>query len=267
MGCLYKLTSPSGKSYIGISNKTLEARWAKHVEHACGKRNAGALYAALRKYGIESFTRVVLAEADDWGALCAMEIEAIKSHGTLAPGGYNLTVGGEGFVGLRISDKTRAAMSAAQKRRFQDPAQRRLNGQQIAAARASRPKRPPWRKPRRGPMDKVEHSRRTLAAMARPDVKAKILAKAQARAADPSWRAKISAAKKGVSTKPCSEQRRRLISEARKREWADPVIRARRLDAAQRRRRVDPPRMRINLLKSFSPSQGHRGRDECPILR
>lgn len=65
MGCLYKLTSPSGKSYIGISSKGLDARWAKHVEHALGKRTAGALYAALRKYGPGTFTREVLAESND----------------------------------------------------------------------------------------------------------------------------------------------------------------------------------------------------------
>src|SRR5262249_28878353 len=83
MGCLYKLTSPSGKSYIGITIKTFEERWAKHIEHAMGKRANGALYAALRKYGPDAFRHEVLAECDDWSRLCKMEIQAIKEHGTL----------------------------------------------------------------------------------------------------------------------------------------------------------------------------------------
>ncbi len=80
--------------------------------------------------------------------------------------------------------------------------------------------------------DRARTSSSTRAGMAHPDVKARLRACAQARAADPEWRAKVSRAKRGVKVKPASEQRKRLISEARKREWADPVIRQRRLAAA-----------------------------------
>ncbi len=232
MGCLYKLTSPSGKSYIGITSKTLEKRWAKHVEHALGKRDAGALYAALRKYGPESFVRVQLAECADWKQLCEMERAAIAEHGTLSPNGYNLTIGGEGVVGP-LSEKARRAISIAQKRRFADPVQRALLAARSKAGMlkhwAGHVKAKPKSKSRN--LSKEQHAALTRAGMARPEVHAKVLAYAQRRAQTPGWREKISASKTGKAIGPASEQRKQRIAEARKREWADPVMREKRLSA------------------------------------
>lgn len=237
MGCLYKLTSPSGKSYIGISLKGLEARWAKHVEHACGKRTAGALYAALRKYGPSNFRREVLAAHEDWDTLRAMEVDAIRAHGTLAPNGYNITQGGEG-TRTRLSAEARANISAAQKKRFEKPSEReRLarigvdgNKRRSAAAAVARAVR---RQQRRDYVASAEfkalHSEAVKRGLASPGVRRKILDCAASRAADPSWRAKVSASKKGQKVGPCSEERKQRIAEARRREWADPVIRQKRL--------------------------------------
>lgn len=100
--------------------KTAEQRWAKHVEHALGKRDNGALYSALRKYGPNSFTLEVLITSDDWGMLCELEKRAIQDYKTLSPSGYNITLGGEGTQGKR-SEKDRQKISAAQKKRFQNP--------------------------------------------------------------------------------------------------------------------------------------------------
>jgi len=65
------------------------------------------------------------------------------------------------------------------------------------------------------------------AALARPDVKAKMVAAFRRR--DPAWIEKMRSAKTGMKVKPCSESRKQKIAEARRREWADPVIRATRL--------------------------------------
>lgn len=238
-GVLYKLTSPSGKSYIGISSKGLEARWAKHVEHACGKRTAGALYAALRKYGPDSFTRELLAETQDWEELRAMEIAAIRAHGTLAPAGYNITQGGEG-TRTRLSVEARANISAAQKLRYQRPGERERLRAAGAIARAASSERGRIRREQRradraayvaSQEFKEMHSARVKKALATPAVRAKVLACAAERAASPQWRARISASKSGKKTRPCSEQRKQRIADARRREWADPVIRAKRLAA------------------------------------
>lgn len=224
MGVLYKLTAPNGKAYIGISSKGLEARWAKHVEHAMGKRSAGALYTALRKYGVDNFRREVLAEDADWTTLCEMERVAIRDHGTRAPGGYNVTDGGEGVVGPR-SAEVRALISAAQTKRFQRPGER----ERLAEAGA---KGAAVRQAKRAQHAKERHSAAVKAALARPEIRTKI----ERRAADPEWRAKISRSKTGRKVGPQSAEHRKAISDARKREWADPVMRAKRLAALARAR-------------------------------
>lgn len=124
MGTLYQLTSPIGKCYIGISSKTTEARWSKHIEHALGKRDAGALYSAIRKYGIDSFSVRTLVVSDDWGYLCDLEKRAIAAFNCKSPNGYNITDGGEGTVGRVVSDEERKNISFGQKRRFQRPEER-----------------------------------------------------------------------------------------------------------------------------------------------
>lgn len=108
MGALYRLTSPSGKSYIGITTKTAEARWAKHVEHALGKRDSGYLYNALRKHGAESFAVETLVVADDTDYLRDLEKRAIVAFGTRYPFGYNVAGGGEMAPGPR-SEEVRMA--------------------------------------------------------------------------------------------------------------------------------------------------------------
>ncbi len=239
MGCLYKLTSPSGKSYVGISLKGIAARWSKHVEHAMGKRTSGALYAALRKYGPETFTRIVLAEEDDWDTLRAMEIAAIRAHQTLAPLGYNITQGGEG-TRTRLSAQARAKISAAQKARYQRPEERaRLLAVGAAARERKSAKqrgiRSELKRQRaeytKSPEFKALHSQSVRDAMASPEVRAKVLACAQSKANSPEWSAKISAAKKGRTIAPCSDDRKQQHAEARRREWADPAMREKRLAA------------------------------------
>lgn len=239
MGCLYKLTSPNGKAYIGISSKGVADRWAKHIEHAHGRRS-GALYAAIRKYGASAFSVSVLATCDVWSELCQLEVAAITEHGTMVPRGYNLTVGGEGVLGPR-TDEARRNISIAQKKRFQRPEERERMKAYSRMAAASPKRRAAYDAKRKPKMHKVlltpeERSARIRAGMATPAGKAAMSMGARARAASPEWRAKISSSKRGVKIGPCSPERKRKISEARKREWADPVIRERRLVALARAR-------------------------------
>lgn len=86
----------NGKSYIGITTKSLEKRWNTHV-----KENAGfAIHNALRKYGKDGFDFLLLEEVKSWQEACEKEKAYIKSFNTKSPYGYNLTNGGEGILGL-----------------------------------------------------------------------------------------------------------------------------------------------------------------------
>jgi len=91
MGHLYSLTFSNGKLYIGVSTRSADARFAEH-RRCSATSTRGLVYRAWRRYGEPKLT--VLAILDN-GDLCRAEIEAIRTFGTLSPGGYNLSYGGE----------------------------------------------------------------------------------------------------------------------------------------------------------------------------
>lgn len=120
MGCLYRIDFPSGKSYIGITMKTAEHRFAKG--HCKKKNGPSALGAAIRKYGAESASVQTLVIADDWKYLCDLEKKAIVAFNTKSPYGYNMTEGGDGVVDP--SDEIRKIKSEKHIAYFSDPAVR-----------------------------------------------------------------------------------------------------------------------------------------------
>jgi hypothetical protein len=235
MGVLYRLTSPSGKAYIGISSGTAEQRWAKHKEHALGKRTNGALYAALRKYGCDNFKLETLVIADKWDYLCELEIKAIQAFNTKAPFGYNVTDGGEGVIGPR-DEATKLRIAVAQKKRFSNPQQKALlavygkRGAEVNSERHSANRidgLAPWQQRKRAnaarngsPEHRALISKRTKAAMALPEVKAKLAAAVAKKAASQEWREKISKSKLGKKTGPRSEATKLKQSESMKAAWA-----------------------------------------------
>jgi len=112
-GCLYLLTSPSGKQYVGITSRTLEQRWREHCTEASAGRRDYPLYASMRKYGSENFKVEVLATGD-WELLNFMEEVEVKRLRTQVPHGYNLRTGGNQSQMHPIS---RAKLSAVRKGR------------------------------------------------------------------------------------------------------------------------------------------------------
>lgn len=110
LGCVYRLTFPNGKAYIGITKRTAEKRFAAHVQYSVGKKRKFAVHSAILRFGADSVVVETLAFAP-WSELAALEIKAIAEHGTRAPNGYNLTRGGDGVVDF--DDITRAKMGEA----------------------------------------------------------------------------------------------------------------------------------------------------------
>jgi len=112
MGQLYKITfKTSKKSYIGISRTSAEKRWKKHNTPS----NKSLLSRAIKKYGKDDAVITVLADGYEWNDLCLMERRAIIEHKTKAPNGYNVTDGGEGTCGVKISEKQKSTISAVHK--------------------------------------------------------------------------------------------------------------------------------------------------------
>lgn len=112
MGYLYRISFESGKSYLGVTTKTMNRRMALHRHHAKTGR-PGAIYGAIRKY--RSYKVDVLVVADGWEYLCDLEKRAIAAFNTKSPNGYNLTDGGEGGFGYRMSPEQRERQSLRMK--------------------------------------------------------------------------------------------------------------------------------------------------------
>lgn len=91
-GYIYKYTSPSGKSYIGQTTKSLEERAGKKGQ---GYKKCPLFHKAIEKYGFENFEVEVLAEVPQ-EQLNEAEIKYIQIFNTHNDG-YNAAVGGQQF--------------------------------------------------------------------------------------------------------------------------------------------------------------------------
>lgn len=112
MGIIYKLTSPSNKSYIGQTIQELNERLNQHKSVA--KNNCRLLHNAIMKYGFEQFRVEILKECEP-EELNDYEKHFIGLHDTLSPNGYNLTSGGDSHY--YVSTETKQLVSKALKSR------------------------------------------------------------------------------------------------------------------------------------------------------
>jgi hypothetical protein len=96
-GCLYRLTFPNNKAYIGISRHSLAWRLRRHRYSLAGGSDT-LLYRAWRKYGAAAIKAEVLVVASDIKYLHGLEVGAIAAYRTRNPLGYNMTAGGDGTV-------------------------------------------------------------------------------------------------------------------------------------------------------------------------
>jgi group I intron endonuclease len=102
------------KSYIGITCRGLQKRWADHRASA-KSRPTTKLHWAIRKHGVEAFEVSILETVTDFEVAKAAEVRWIE---TLKPA-YNMTSGGDGTRMPRgpWSAERRAAFSAMCKAR------------------------------------------------------------------------------------------------------------------------------------------------------
>jgi group I intron endonuclease len=129
--------SVEGKIYVGQTAVPLSKRIWKHVWLA--KHDSPLpIHRAIRKYGIDSFEIVTLAVASSAEELNRLEKQYIadfrsneKSHG------YNLTDGGDGKAGYRLSERTKAKIGAANRGRVWSEEQRQRVRQVRLGKRAS----------------------------------------------------------------------------------------------------------------------------------
>jgi group I intron endonuclease len=110
-GFLYRLTFPNGKAYIGITSRTAKARFKEHCKNAASGRGI-AVSRAITKYGHQSVVVETLLSAT-WDYLLFIEPLVIELYGTKGNGGYNLSAGGEGVIGVVPTPETRELLRQA----------------------------------------------------------------------------------------------------------------------------------------------------------
>jgi group I intron endonuclease len=110
--CVYMLTSPSGKNYIGLTSK-FEKRMQAHAKPS---NTCVAIRDAVTKYGFESFRKTILHDNLTLNEANRLEFFEIRARNTISPNGYNLRDGGNS--GGTLSDETKAKLSEKGKGRI-----------------------------------------------------------------------------------------------------------------------------------------------------
>ena len=113
---IYKITNKTnGKIYIGFTSSFIK-RKSKHLAKA--RRNVNRpLYNAINKYGVDQFEWDIIYQSKDRDhTLKEMEPHfIIEYQSNIKTYGYNMTKGGEGSVGVKLSPETRQKMANAHK--------------------------------------------------------------------------------------------------------------------------------------------------------
>lgn len=104
--CVYRHTSPSGKIYIGISSN-VNIRWS-------GKGFRYTTYnsifkKAIKKYGWDNIKHEILFKNLTKEKASQLEIDLIRHYKNLGIS-YNITNGGEGTLGRKVSEETKQKM-------------------------------------------------------------------------------------------------------------------------------------------------------------
>jgi group I intron endonuclease len=108
---VYCHTSPSGKRYVGFSVKGMMRRWKDHVKAALSCKWDYSFHHAIRKYGSKAFRHEILERMTTEAGAKKAEQLWIKELNTFGAGGYNLTSGGEGSAGRKLSVEQRAFLA------------------------------------------------------------------------------------------------------------------------------------------------------------
>jgi len=119
-GLIYKATNPAnGKVYIGQTVEYLSERKSKHRNEA--ERGKDTYFCrAIREHGINGFGWEIVCRITTWNqqtlkkCLDAVERSEIAEHcSTDRDCGYNLTIGGGGSLGFKMSDESKEKMRKA----------------------------------------------------------------------------------------------------------------------------------------------------------
>lgn len=108
------LCTVTGKRYIGLTKKSLKIRKSHHFVQA-SKDSPFHFHRGLRKHGGDSFIWEVIGvspyrkSAEILEKLFIQKFDSFKN-------GYNMTLGGDGSLGVKASEETKRKMSVSRKK-------------------------------------------------------------------------------------------------------------------------------------------------------
>lgn len=116
---IYKITGNCGRSYVGVTKRTVMLRWKQHMKDA-SNGSTTVLHRAIRKYGAGWFTTTTLTECYSKREASVCERAMIATHDTFCHNGngFNLTCGGEGNWGWKPSSETKNKIGQKSKERI-----------------------------------------------------------------------------------------------------------------------------------------------------
>jgi len=126
MFLIYRLISPSGKSYIGLTSQSFETRFNGHLREWKGYRKCKKLYNAFDKYNpLTMWNHEILYTTDNKNTAEQEEIQYIKLYDSIE-NGYNILPGGNlGFIGMHRTEETKRKLSIINKIRGIKPPSRK----------------------------------------------------------------------------------------------------------------------------------------------
>lgn len=105
MPFIYKITSPSGKIYIGSTSKeNIESRWIDYKKMSC--KSQRKLYNSFKKYGVDNHIFEIVSKCDI-NDMLNLEANYGKLFNVLGENGLNLRLPKKGDVYIGVSDETR----------------------------------------------------------------------------------------------------------------------------------------------------------------
>ena len=105
----------NGKVYVGRC-LSVKRRWESNGR-GYKRGNNTRFKEALQKYGWDGFEHIVCKEGLSKEEADSLEKELIAKNNALGDGGYNMTNGGDGVSGLKMSLESKTRMSIAAKKR------------------------------------------------------------------------------------------------------------------------------------------------------
>ena len=104
------INKTNGKRYVGITRQEPEKRWQNGLGYKYN--NNTYFWNAIKKYTWDGFEHIILEEGLTFDDAKKKERYYIKLfNSNLCEYGYNLTLGGDGFLGMQRPEETRKKIS------------------------------------------------------------------------------------------------------------------------------------------------------------